>query len=147
MNKVFGQSKKAVLALSNPEVFQTIEAALKKVGCEVTDDFEAAGDGDVVVMDSFYQKSGMANFIKIRNNHTVTFLILLEKEKSGFQERLAEHIDHTFILESHQTPEDLFSAMVDWFKDSCALSVPNFSSREFGNGLWVSMISQLGTAG
>ena len=145
MNEILEQSKNVLLALSHRKVFQAMEATLKEMGCETTDDFDADGDVDVVVMDSFYLKAGMADFIKMRNGNVATLLVLFEKERSEFQEQIADNIDDTLALGPYQTSEDLFFAMADWFKDKWASSFSNLLSQEFGNGLWVSMISRLGT--
>lgn len=147
MNELTPAPQKAFLLLSEPTVFHASDAALKELGWEVAEEFDAFRGVDAIVMDSFYLKAGAADFVKIKNNNIRTILILQEKETSEFQWLLSTNIDETLVLEPFQVPEELSFSIARWFKKKESDSFAQLGSPEFGSGLWVSLMASLGASG
>ena len=143
MNAVAEQSKKGLLLVSNPNVFKVLEAAMEEVGCQMTDNFDTALNVDLVVIDSFYLKAGMADFVKTQNTGILTLLVLLPAEAVEFQGQLTDKIDDSILLQPHHRHEDLFFLAVDWFRSAWDVACARLLLKQFGTGLWVSLMFRL----
>lgn len=136
MNVIETCSTKALLLINHQTVFETMKSALEEVRCEIPDEFDAFVDADLVVMDSFYLKAGLADFVKTENENIFTLLVLRENEMREINNQLVSNVDDALVLELSQSREDLFSSVVDWFKDawnfSKLLSAKTASENSWG---------------
>lgn len=107
MDKISEQSKNGLLLVSHPKVFEAMEAALGDVGCRITDDIDAVSKVDLVVIDSFYLKAGMAEYVKMKNDAALTLLVLRENEPPGVQGRLIDKIDDAIVLEPQTCRQEI----------------------------------------
>lgn len=139
------QSRKVLLMVSHAKVFKALEAALEEVGCQMTDDFDADLNVDLVVMDSFYLNAGMADYMKMETAGVSTLLVLFPNEGLELQGQYAGKIDDVIVLGPHQGYEDLFFLAMDWLKNAWRFSTSKVLSKEFGAGLWASLMFRLAT--
>lgn len=140
------QTKKSLLLVSHPRIYQVVEAALDEAGCHVYDDLDAASEVDFVVMDSFYLKSGTAEFIKKKNEQMLTLLVMLQNEPAVIQSPAVNKIDDAIVLEPGESLEKLLFSCVDWFRNAWSFSSSSVQSKEFGSGLWTSLMLRLASS-
>ena len=116
MKTQLSQAKKGIIVVNHSKVFEVMENALEKIGCRVVEEFDAVSEVDLVVMDSFYLKAGMAEFIKKQDENVLTLLVLLKQECGQFLARLAGDLDDAMVVSTEQSSEDLVSCAVQWLK-------------------------------
>ena len=146
MDEISAPSKKALLLISYPRVFEALKAALEEIGCHTTDDFDAVSGADLVILDSFYLKAGMADFLKMENSDAMTLHVLLQNnEIPGFQGQAegAENTEGALVLKHGQSPEELFLSAMEWLKNTWGVPLSKLLGKEFGGGLWVSLMGRL----
>lgn len=143
MNDETEPVKKVLLLVSHPKVFKAMESALQEVECRMTDHFDDGLDAHLVIMDSFYLNSGMAAFVKKESPESLTLLVLLPNENFECDSKLSGVIDDIIALEPYHRHEDIFFPAVDWLRNAWHYSFGRLFSKEFGTGLWVSLMLAL----
>jgi len=116
MKPQLSQAKKGIIVVNHSKVFEAMGTALEKVGCRVVEEFDAVSEVDLVVMDSFYLKAGMAEFIKKQDESILTLLVLHKHECGRFLEHLVGDLDDAMVVAPDQSPDDLVCSAVNWFK-------------------------------
>lgn len=145
MNTPAEDFKKAVLLLSGRDVFYSVEDAVHETGCRISDDVESVSGCDVVMMDSFYLKAGLAEYAKQTRPQVCTVLVLLEEEISEFRNHAVRGIDDVIIADP-RNPDEIHFTVADFFRKKWGIPISKSFSPEFGTGLWVSLLSRLGAA-
>lgn len=137
------QTLEALLLVSNPKAFKVLGAALEGVGCQIADNFEGDLDVDLVIIDLFYLKAGMADFVKARRLGIPILLVLFSNETLKFEKQFTDRIDDVIVLEACKRPEDSLFLAVHRLKNALHFRSEKFPSKEFGAGLWASLMPRL----
>lgn len=142
MNIERGPAKKVLLLISHASVFNACKATLEQRGCSVVEDPECLEEIDFVVLDSFFLATGALEWLKHKNPDLPHIWITANSE-------LSQAIPHGHLcfdklsvpfLDFHEAKRWILS----WLETAKAQFLLGHFPREFGSGLWMDVMIQMG---
>lgn len=136
--KFLVQSKNILVLAANRNIFHVAKNVLEENGHKVTDDVDADFKIDLVLIDSFFKYSGMADFFDQQRPDTPVVLIAADEENLH---KVGNEIYDLVRVESFE--KDLLEKQIsNWVFKPKSQRLFDEESIKFGSGLWVE-IAQL----
>lgn len=140
MNETIPRTKKLLLLVNDVSVFEASKTLFEMKGFEVCEDFESAEEFDLVLLDSFFMLSGMAEFLKKEN--PLLPVVLLSYGPENLKPQHAKHI-YDEIGIPHFGIRQAGAWLASWFETAKAQFLFEQFPKEFGSGLWVDTIQRI----
>lgn len=140
MAKTIPRKKKLLLLVNDVSAFEASKTLFEMKKFEVFEDFESADEFDLVLLDSFFALSGMAEFLKKEN--PLLPVVLLSYGPANMKPQDAKHIyDEVGI--PHFGIRQAGAWLASWLETAKAQFLFEQFPKEFGSGLWVDVVQKI----
>jgi len=129
------------LFFADKNLFNTAKNLLESLGFPVIEFFDSPKTESTVLLDSFFLRSGLGEYFHQMNSELPLLCVIEEAETGNIPSLMTEPVDEFIILQNDWRSQP-FPRNTEALNQSEYLRLLGRTNREFGKGLWTSLMQQ-----